>query len=754
MKTPFCLFVFFGFFFQGYSQNFKIISSEYNTFDSRKIQVYLIEGKYVVLNIDKIEINQAQLKDTSTLIRLLNRADSLYAFYKRNLGTEPPGGNVNYGNKTNIFFGAPSCGSGCGAVGSKGIEVSGFNNMFFNLKYKLNVNRDVILGYEFGRNFFTFGNKVLFPFTPGTAEKNGGFAEGFAAVFYTYAFDEAMKDPEERIFNETLLNPIWARKKFIGYINDTIATPYNTLAKWDLIGVRDDNRGFDEFQTNWDAFGIFHGIISTIGRDKLFPNFFNELKTTPNVVTIEDALSNLAVSASKGSNYNLNAFFKNVLKFKLNPSVEAEIAKLPPIPSKLIQYEDLLWFISPFSKVRLNMRSTNYLADNLNYEVLVDNVRYSYSKNGNNELGYEVLKNKNEATVVCRLLDGNNKIVDTFKTIVKKRHNINLMNYKQDWYAYYLSNSVTKSYILDSNFVLESKNDTTYDVGLLWYNIVAPSNRVLNLVSDIKNISKVPYDHDKLINYAINWYRSPVRTGGGNARVGYDIGQNDSIKYYKIVATDSTNFYFGTKNIKSSFMQIGLINEGRGLKSFFKNVILRDETDTDGDGIIDFEDICPSVVNPKKPSITLGIDKKLSSSNPIGNVWYKDGILTNDTAQTIIPKGSGNYTVRTIISGCVSSISDELNYIATPYEELQSANSLIIYPNPFTSAITVSDPVKKFQSFDLSVIEVGSGKVIRKYNMVRPNTPLDLMGFNSGVYIIKIINVENKLVAFKKIIKI
>ena len=56
--------------------------------------------------------------------------------------------------KPMFFFGNPSCGAGCGLVGSKGIEVSGFQNIFFNLKYDLNVNRDVIIAYEFGKEFF------------------------------------------------------------------------------------------------------------------------------------------------------------------------------------------------------------------------------------------------------------------------------------------------------------------------------------------------------------------------------------------------------------------------------------------------------------------------------------------------------------------------------------------------------------------------------------------------------------------------
>jgi hypothetical protein len=90
-----------------------IILSSYNSFDGRTIPVYLIEARYTVINIDTSIITGEQLSDSSTLQRLVTRTDTLYAFYKNNLGYEPAGGNPNYSYKANVFFGSPSCGSGC-----------------------------------------------------------------------------------------------------------------------------------------------------------------------------------------------------------------------------------------------------------------------------------------------------------------------------------------------------------------------------------------------------------------------------------------------------------------------------------------------------------------------------------------------------------------------------------------------------------------------------------------------------------------
>ena len=302
------------------------------SFDGTTYNVYQIEGKNVVLLINKTAITDSQLADTTTLYKILERCDGLYDFYKNNLGYEPTGGNPDFSFKTNIFFIVPENGGGLGLIGTKGIEISGFNSVFYNLKYDLNVNRDVIIGYELGRNFFTLSNKVLFPAEVGTDEKNGGFAEGFANVFYLYAFDSIMTNPAQRALNETLLNRKWQLQKFRGYINDDLCNPYNTLAKWENLGTADVNRGnygYDSADPAYTGTSLLIGLIETFGKNELFPEFFRNLKECQDVVTIEDALSNIAYSASKALNGNLMPFFKNVLKFTLNSSVEEAINALP-----------------------------------------------------------------------------------------------------------------------------------------------------------------------------------------------------------------------------------------------------------------------------------------------------------------------------------------------------------------------------------------------------------------------------------------
>jgi hypothetical protein len=397
-----------------------IVESTYTSWEGITYDTYLIESNYTVIHIDKNEIEDEQLLDLETMEKIINRVDGIYGFYTDNLGYEPAGGNSAYSNKCDVFFGPPSCGSGCGMIGSKGVEVGlTFQNIFYSLKYNLNVNRDVIIGYEMGRNFFTFGSKVLFPYTPGTDEKNGGFAEAFANMMYLYAFDQIMDNPEQRHLNETLMNFKWHLKSYRGYINDTTANPYNSWAKWEKEGVLDPNRGTGgHLNPAYHSSGILMGIFDTFGKENLFPSFFNELRNRPDVVTIEDALSNIAYSTAKSLNKNLVPFFKNVLRFNLNPDVEVEINTFPSVESKLIRDEQLLWFLSPFEKINLNLRSTNYLVDGMTYKLIIDGNEYSSTIDGNNVLEYNILKGVNEKNVTCQLLN-NGQVVDSFDVLLK-----------------------------------------------------------------------------------------------------------------------------------------------------------------------------------------------------------------------------------------------------------------------------------------------------------------------------------------------
>ena len=718
----------------------KVIDDYYQTFDGRKINVWLIEGDKVVLNIDKTEITNEQLADLITLKKILDRADNLFKFYLKNMGYEPPGGNNRYSNKCNVFFGNPSCGSGCGLLGAKGIEVSGFNNIFFNLKYNLNVNRDVIIGYEFGRNFFTFSDKILFPFKPNTDEKNGGFAEAFADLMYLYAFDEVITEPSQRELNETLLNIPWALKGFRGYINDTTATPYNCFAKWEKLGVIDPNRN----SATWHGYAAYPsqttivGIFETFDKKLLFPQFFQILRQRPSVRTIEDALSNIAYSTSLAMNQNLAPFFKNVLKFKINADVDTLINKLPKKESFLVKDEPLLWFLSPFETINLNLRSTNYLVDNATYKLLIDGNIISENKHGNNVLKYELLNGENQKEIVCQLyINGLKK--DEFRTMIKKRHNIDIFDFRSKLFAGYLSNIAVKSFFKDDILTLEHLDQKTWYEGLVMYPLNYSRDRKIQLKGQVKLVCPPFEEKFGLLGERLRGagiakinFTSAARSNG-TANLGYDIGFNDNTNYYDLTVTDSTNLFFAV-NSKYFGGAIHFTNIGWGLKSYYKNVKLYDITDTDKDGIIDFEDDCPLIPNPAKPTITLEANGGLTSSAPDRNQWYFNDVkIENATQKTIIPTKSGNYTVSVSASQCASELSKSYNLVITGTEE-KILSQVQISPNPFINQFKVSFPNEFGKTAQVKIVDM-SGKVLLNKALIIDGDILELGNLNGGNYI-------------------
>jgi hypothetical protein len=564
------------------------------TYDS-----YLIESENTVLYIHKEEITAEQLADLETLTKLANRAEDIYTFFETTMGYEPPGGDTNYSNKAPVFFGPTSCGSGCGRLGSKGIEVSGFKNIFYNLKYDLNVTRDVILAYEFGRNFFTFSSKILFPFEPDTDEKNGGFAEGFAALMVLYAFDEILTDPAQRTLNETLLNLDWNLGNFRAYINDESANPYNSLAKWDNQGIQDPNRNSAGWKDpSYPAGSLLVGIFETLGREQLFPSFFEILRAQDDVSSIEDALSNIAYSASRAVNGNLLPFFENVLKFTLNPETRVSIQALPTLPSELIRDQSTLWFITPFESIPLNVKSTNYLEDGYTYRVLLDGKLYSSSADGLNDLPYSIMRGRDSRTLTIQLY-GDGGVIDSFDINLTKRNQFDLISeYPDQLYAYYLDNAETASRIDGETLVLSRQDNETPSSGLVRFRLIFSPDRQYRVTGEIRQVAKTDLD-----DYSYGGLNStgwstiamdgPVK-GSGSERVGLDVGSGDNVNFFAVQAetVDGTSTFM--EQDTDYFMnRIGLRMEGYVLESNFRNIIFTDVTDTDADGVVDFDDDLP-----------------------------------------------------------------------------------------------------------------------------------------------------------------
>ena len=282
------------------------------------------------------------------------------------------------------------------------------------------------------------------------------------------------------------------------------------------------------------------------------------------------------------------------------------------------------------------------MADNYEYQIIVDGEVFSKNETGNNVLDYSILNNEDEKLITCQLII-NDAVIDSYDILLKKRHNINLLDYKDDFYANSYMNEKSKSSFKGDTLVIESIVGNDLSRSEIFYNLVNSHDRVFRLEGDIRNVS-MKYDPDDEIvidgvpttGYSIFGLKSIFRVNGIPQRVGYDIGVNDSTTFYNMTFEDSSSFFLIDE--RDYFMnKVYISNSGYDQKTEIANLYYYDITDTDGDGFVDFEDECPSVYGeengcPKGSSVN-DFDQSVIKvyPNPVADDVIKIDVLNQES---------------------------------------------------------------------------------------------------------------------------
>lgn len=580
------------------NDNFVLFENQtYTAFNGNTYNSYRIETNYTVVYIIDSLLENYMIEDRSTLTKIFDRIDKYYKFYLDKTGYEPPGGNPQFNNKTNVFFGPTSCGSGCGLLGTKGIELSGFSNIYFTIKNDLNVQRDVIISYEFGRNWFNFSNKLFYPGPyDGDFTKNGGFAEGFADTMYLNSTRDIITDTSQIHLNETFLQMKRKFSTFIGYYSNVEANPINSLFNWEFTGTQDPNHGRDgdNFYDGSYQNTVIWGIFEVFGIDNLLPDFISNLNSLPNVSNPDQSLDNLSLSIGRSLNKNVYPFFKNILKFDISDIVRDELNTYPSLENRLITDNEVLWFISPQDTITLSMRSLNYLNDNATYRIKNGDTVLLVEDNGNFRLDFGILEGNTELDLICEMVI-NGYVVDSYPTKLKIRDDFNLLDFPEKLYSYYLSNKIFSNNIQNDTLVMENIVVDKLGYGNVLYDFVFSQNRIYKLSAKIKHNS-LEYDSNTSTltvgglptsGYTSISFQTPRRSDG-TLRVGYDLGDSSSEEFYYVEKIVSSSDFIPPDR-KYFTGQINIESVGYGNNVKISEIKIEDITDTDGDGILDFE---------------------------------------------------------------------------------------------------------------------------------------------------------------------
>ena len=274
----------------------------YTTFGGETLTMYKYEGAKTML------LAKDNTLDTVIMRKWLNAMDGAYNFYTLCTGQEPyhlPSTYIN--QKSTIASADPTCGAGCGYLGATGIELLDvyfdlcFTSILFENKY------EQITFYEFGRNFWFYGNKLSYLHDPITT----GYAVFMRFMSMKYI---GVDDHPSHV---EFVNSI--RKLRTDYLADPSLNWSNTL------GIAQGVPG-----SPWGAADLFASFCfyleETYGWQWL-QNVWKYAALRPDRVTTQDAVDNFIIASSQAVNTNLVPLFQE-WRWPVSPSAIAYIQSL------------------------------------------------------------------------------------------------------------------------------------------------------------------------------------------------------------------------------------------------------------------------------------------------------------------------------------------------------------------------------------------------------------------------------------------
>jgi hypothetical protein len=141
---------------------------------------------------------------------------------------------------------------------------------------------------------------------------------------------------------------------------------------------------------------------------------------------------------------------------------------------------------------------------------------------------------------------------------------------------------------------------------------------------------------------------------------------------------------------------------------------------------------------PETPSITAN-GYTLTSSAPIGNQWYYNGILlVNDTNQiyTVSPYLPGDYWTQVTLSGCVSDTSNHI-YVNTVGIQNETIPGFRIYPVPASESITIHVDDLPGTLYEIRIMDNKGNQIFVTRTAERTHV-IEIENYPEGLYFVQV----------------
>jgi hypothetical protein len=317
---------------------------QYEAFDGQFYDLVQNRGRHVNVLVPQSAVDGPNFT-ADHLEELVDRLDMLYTLYVELLQGEPGGSGL-----LNIAFIPQTCGSGCGLVGGRGIEVQSSSHVMEDIIRELDAGRlDSILLHEMAHNFDTFS--AYLHYLPDHAHAWTDMFEFFAP--YRYSRDSTKGRSPDDLYNSPV-RAVWK-----DYVTDE-------SARWDNC-VRDQACGDLGLHANGLWAMVYYRIESLYGIEALLDSFRfirDYARTHAPPVTDEDKEGLRILSLAVGVKANISCYLDS-LKWPVPDATRQELQKRFGSGGSLCGDQDNDGFIAINGDCDDNDPSRNILSDEI-----------------------------------------------------------------------------------------------------------------------------------------------------------------------------------------------------------------------------------------------------------------------------------------------------------------------------------------------------------------------------------------------------